>query len=150
MKYWAILAGLMVTSAWGQTKPDFSGTWKAAGSSDQNSHIEKIVHQDPNLTVDLRTHFVNSRLSGGTSGENTYVIDGVEHASKDSKGVERWRTNSWEGAALVFLRISKDGYHVTVTREVWTLAEDGATLTKTRRVINMDGVTETKQVFERQ
>ena len=51
---------------------------------------------------------------------------------------------------MVFLTIRKEGYHVVVTREVWSLSDDGARLTKDRRVINMDGVTETRQVFLRQ
>ena len=76
--------------------------------------------------------------------------DGVERATRSDKGVETWRTNSWGGSSLVFLSIQKDGYHVVVTREVWSLSDDGAKLTKDRRVINMDGVTETRQVLLRQ
>jgi hypothetical protein len=41
-------------------------------------------------------------------------------------------------------------HHVVVTREVWSLSDDGAKLTKDRRMINMDGVTETRQVLLRQ
>jgi hypothetical protein len=150
MKYVLVVAGLIVTSALAQPKPDFSGTWKAAGSSEQNFHIEKILHQDPNLSIHSQTRFVNSRLSGGGSDDSSYVIDGVEHARKTDKGVQFWRTDSWEGSTLVFLTVRKDGYHVVVTREVWSLSNDGNTLTKAKRVIDMDGVTESTQTFLRQ
>ena len=150
MKYALVVAGLIVTSALAQPKPDFSGTWKTAGSSEQNFHIEKIIHQDPNLSLHLQIRFVNSRLSGGSSEDFTYVIDGVEHASKTGNGARLWRTNSWEGPTLVFLTVRKDGYHVVVTREVWSLSDGGNTLTKAKRVIDMDGVTESTQTFVRQ
>ena len=150
MKYALVVAGLIVTSALAQPKPDFSGTWKTAGSSEQNFHIEKILHQDPNLSLHLQTRFVNSRLSGGGSDDSNYVIDGVEHARKTDKGMQFWRTDSWEGSTLVFLTVRKDGYHVVVTREVWSLSDDGNTLTKAKRVIDMDGVTESTQTFLRQ
>jgi hypothetical protein len=84
------------------------------------------------------------------AGDSTYVIDGVEHASKADNGVQFWRTNSWEGSTLVFLTVRKDGYHVVVTREVWSLSDDGNTLIKAKRVIDMDGVTESTQTFVRQ
>ena len=145
-----VVAGLVVASALAQPKPDFSGTWKTAGSSEENFHVEKIVYQDPNLSLHLQIRFVNSRLSGGGSSDSTYVIDGLEHATRTDKGVQFWRTNSWEGSTLVFLTVRKDGYHVVVTREVWSLSDDGNTLTKAKRVIDMDGVTESTQSFVRQ
>lgn len=150
MKYALVVAGLIATSALAQPKPDFSGTWKASGTSEQNSHTETIVHQDPNLTLHVQTRFVNSRLSGGMSDDSTWVIDGVEHASRNGSGVQFWRTNSWEGRTLVFLTIRKDGYRIVVRREAWSLSEDGSTLTKAKRVIDMDGVTESTQAFVRQ
>jgi hypothetical protein len=150
MKYALVVAGLIVVSALGQPKPDFSGTWKTAGNSQQNFHIETIVHHDRNLTLHLQTGFVNRRLSGGMSSDSTYLMDGVEHASKTDNGVQSWRTNCWEGSTLVFLTVRRDGYHVVVTREVWSLSDDGNTLTKSRRVIDMDGVTESTRTFVRQ
>lgn len=148
MKYALVVAGLIVSSALAQPKPDFSGTWNAAGSSEQNSHTETIVHQDPNLTLHVQTRFVNSRLSGGMSEDSTWVIDGVERGSKNANG-QFWRTASWEGRTLVFLTVRKDGYRVVVRREAWSLSEEGNTLTKVRRVIDMDGVTESTQTFGR-
>ena len=50
----------------------------------------------------------------------------------------------------MILRVVKDSYHVTVTREIWTTSEDGQTLSKNVRAIDMDGVRESAEVFTRQ
>ena len=50
----------------------------------------------------------------------------------------------------MILRVVKDSYHVTVTREIWTPSEDRQTLSKNVRAIDMDGVRETAEVFTRQ
>jgi len=150
MTYAFVVAGLIVTSALAQPKPDFSGTWKTAGSSGGNFHIEKIVQEDATFSLHLQTRFINSRLSGGESSDSTYAIDGVERTSKTDKGAQLWRTISWEGSTLVFLTVRRDGYHVVVTREAWSLSDDGNTLTKAKRVIDMDGVMESTQTFVRQ
>jgi hypothetical protein len=56
----------------------------------------------------------------------------------------------WQGRSMVILRVVKDSYHVTVTREVWTTSEDRQTLSKNVRTIDMDGFRETTEVFTRQ
>ena len=53
-------------------------------------------------------------------------------------------------SALLQYNLDKEGYRVTVTREMYTLSDDRDTLTKVRRVVNMDGVTETSTVLHRQ
>jgi hypothetical protein len=108
----------------------------------------KIEHQDPKLEVNsTSTSYVLGGSFGG--GAASYTTDGVEKAIKDS-GTEWWTTVNWQGSALVFQRVAKSGYRVTVTREAWTLSDDGRTLTKNRRTINMDGVTENTQVYQKQ
>jgi hypothetical protein len=51
---------------------------------------------------------------------------------------------------LVFVTVRKDGYHVIVTREAWSLSNTGNTLTKAEQVIDMDGVTESTRTFLKQ
>jgi hypothetical protein len=146
-----VLALLSVVSAFGQ-KPDFTGTWKLLGRSGSVT-IEKIEHKDPHLQVATDSRSApgsTARLGFASMGTNEYNINGEEKAYNGAGGRQRWTTIEWQGSALVFQRILKDGYHVTVTRETWTLSEDGNTLTKTTRVINMDGVTESTITFERQ
>lgn len=129
-------------------RPNLTGVWKHAESS--STTMNNIEHQDPNLKVTFTTQFSLRTLSGGGSGAESYTIDGVERTSKASNGRESWTTVYWQGPTLVILRVVKDGYRVTVTRETWTLSPDGLTLTKSRRTINMDGVTENAQVFHKQ
>ena len=69
---------------------------------------------------------------------------------KADTGRQRWLTVYWQGRALVILRVVKDSYHVTVTREIWTTSEDGQTLSKNVRAIDMDGARESAEVFTRQ
>jgi len=68
----------------------------------------------------------------------------------DPSGRQRWRTVGWQGSELVFLTVTKEDYHVIVTREVWALSDAGRTLTKTTRTISMDGVSEKTVTFEKQ
>lgn len=146
-----MLALLSVVSAFGQ-KPDFTGTWKQI---DQLSlvRIDRIEQNGPYLKVAMDSRSApgsTARLGFGLMGTYEYNIDGEEKADSGPNGRQRWTTIGWQGSALVFLKIVKDGYHVTVTRETWTLSDDGNTLARTTRVINMDGVTKSTLIFERQ
>jgi hypothetical protein len=146
-----VLALLSVVSAFGQ-KPDFSGTWKQIDHSGW-VRIDKIEHKDPYLKVATDARSApgsNARLNSGLMGTNEYSITGEENSDNDANGRQCWTTVGWQGSDLVFLKIVKDGYHVTVTRETWMLSDDGNTLTRTTRVINMDGVTNSTLTFERQ
>ncbi len=56
----------------------------------------------------------------------------------------------WQESSLIIQSVRKEAYRVTVTRELYTLSNDGDTLTKVRRVVNMDDVTETTTILHRQ
>lgn len=118
--------------------------------------IDRIQHQDPYLKTAFDSRDV---ATGGSSlqrplasivGEEEYRTDGYEQVDNNANGRQRWRTVSWQGSALVFLTVQKDGYHVSVTRESWTLSDAGKTLTRTTRNINMDGVTEKAVTFQKE
>jgi hypothetical protein len=146
-----VLALVSLVSAFGQ-KPDFTGTWKLMGRQDM-VRIDKIEHKDPHLKVVTEAGTAPGSavpLSFHSTDTTEYNIDGAEKARTDPAGHQHWTTIGWQGSALVFLRIVKDGYHVTVTQETWTLSDVGNTLTRATRIINMDGVTESALVFERQ
>jgi hypothetical protein len=131
-----VMTVLCVVSAFGQ-KPDFTGTWKQLGLSDR-VRIDKIDHKDPYLKVAAEA----TGPSAGLFLDHDFRTDGTEQVDNNVSGRQRWRTVSWQGSALVFLTVLKDGYHVSVTRESWTLSDAGKTLTRTTRNINTDGVTE--------
>jgi hypothetical protein len=138
-----------------QDKPNFSGSWKEVGITSR-VHTLRIDHKDPDLLEYEENREVPG--SGSTlqrpiamlSGRRNWRTDGPERHEKNDKGREWWSTVLWQGPELVFLTTVKDGYRVAVTREAWSLSDDGATLTKTRRVVNMDGVTEVKISFQKQ
>ena len=145
----ALMATLLCVAAWASDeRPNFTGVWKRGIST--NNVVENIEHHDPDLKIAFKSQFIGGSLSGGTSGSESYTADGVERASKSANGRETWTTVNWQGPSLVILRVTKDGYRVTVTRRTWTLSEDGLTLTKSSRTINMDGVTENTEVFLKQ
>jgi hypothetical protein len=79
----------------------------------------------------------------------TYVIEGAERTEKNEKA-EGWASVYWQESSLIIQSVRKEGYRVTVTRELYTLSNDGDTLTKVRRVVNMDNVTETTTILHRQ
>ena len=122
--------------------------WQRGDGS--STTIENVEHQDPSLKIAFKSHFTAGTLSGGMSGDVSYTIDGVEKTSKAASGTESWTSVYWQGASLVIAKVVKDGYRVTVTRETWTLSADGRTLTKNKGTINMDGVTESSQAFQKQ
>jgi len=143
------LAGIFscVAVALGQNA-DLIGTWTRTQTD--GSVICKIEQTDASISFNLKTHFQAGWLSGGTNGTESYTPDGVERETKADSGRQRWLTVNWQGRSLIILRVVKDSYHVTVTREVWTTSEDRQTLFKNVRAIDMDGVRETAEVFTRQ
>jgi len=137
----------MAVAAFGQN-PDLTGTWTRTQSD--SSAVYKIEQTDASISFHLKTHFQAGELSGGTDGTETYTPDGVERETKAATGRQSWLTAYWQGRSLVILRVVKDSYHVTVTREVWTTSEDRQTLSRNVRAIDMDRVRETAEVFTRQ
>ena len=156
MRLWRFFAltVLCVAAAYGQ-KPDFTGTWKQTGLRERET-VVKIQHQEPELRMSTRTtfHFAPSTLDrplpAGSTDNAEFRTGEKEKVSKSDNGRERWSSIFWEQSALVFLSVLKDGYHVTVTRTAWTLSEGGDMLTKSTRVVNLDGVKESTETFERQ
>jgi hypothetical protein len=149
-----VLTVMCAATAFGQ-KPDFTGTWKEISRSER-VHIEKIEHQEPSLKVNSVSRDVPTGSSSlqrplaMLMGEAEYRTDGAEQLDTGANGRQRWRTVGWQGSALVFLTVVKDGYRVTVTRESWTLSDSGERLTKAIRMVDMDGVTESNVTFQRQ
>jgi hypothetical protein len=81
--------------------------------------------------------------------DHTYVTDSTEQTSKNTNRRKRWTSVYSQGSALVFLLVQQDGYRVVITRETWALSDEATTLTKTSRVINMDGVTESRLTLQK-
>jgi len=150
MKAWAviILGSLLLAATPGLCQhPNLSGLWERGESG--NSVVYSVDHQDAVLKFSFKSSFQAGSLAGGLSGSGTYGIDGVERHTSAGNGRESWITVNWEGPTLIILRVMKDGYRVSVTREAWSLSEEGRTLTRTKRDITMDGVRESAETFHR-
>jgi hypothetical protein len=141
---WLILASAALT--FGQQRPNFTGTWKQVDVRD-GERTNRIEHNDPTIKVMMATRGVAFALGG----EDQYRTDASEEVrTNTATGRQTWRTVYWQGSELIFQTIAKEGYRVSITRESWRLSEDGRTLTKARRTINMDGVHEETQTFQKQ
>jgi hypothetical protein len=149
------LSVMIILSATGQQRPNLSGTWEEA-SNGYREYIEKIFHQDPNLTIETTVRekpgpptTLQRPMASLQSGPTTCVIEGAERIGKNQTALG-WTSVYWQESSLIIQSVRKEGYRVTVTREMYTVSDDGATLTKVRRAVNMDGVTETTTFLHRQ
>ncbi len=150
-----LVIGVLFAATAVAQKPDFTGTWKQTGLS-EHTRIDRIEHHDPDLNLFTESRETPTRPTSlqrplaMLTGNYQYRTDGIERVTDDQNGRRRWRTVGWQGPELLFLTITKDGYHVIVTREVWTLSDAGRTPTRATRTINMDGITEKTATFEKQ
>ena len=149
------LSVMFILSATGQQRPNFSGIWEET-SNRYREYIEKFVHQNPNLTIETTMRekpgpptTLQRPMASLHSGRATYVIEGAERTGKNEKA-EGWTSVYWQESSLIIQAVRKEDYRVTVTREMYTLSNDGDTLTKVRRVVNMDDMTETTTILHRQ
>src|SRR5215471_10201154 len=141
----------LATAAGAQTRPDFSGTWKQnlekspTKSSWLKSYVNKIELQDTNLKV--------TTMTVGDRGERTYdraYEIGKEQKSQDREG-DQFTTNvKWEGNTLVFETVEKEHDTVLTSKEIWTLSNDGKTLTKNIHRSGPRGDSDQTYVLERQ
>jgi len=141
----------LIAAAGAQTRPDFSGTWKQnmekspTKSSWLKSYVNKIELQDASLKVIV--------TMVGDRGENTYTRSytvGKEEKSQDREGDQFTTSVKWEGNALVFETVEKEHDAILTSKEVWTLSDDGKTLTKTIHRLGPKGESDQKYVLERQ
>src|SRR5215469_3163772 len=130
----AICTLTMVWVAFGaaQPNPDFSGTWKQnmdktpTRSSWLKSYVNQIELQGDTLKVTTTTV--------GDRGERTYSRTynvGKEETSQDREGDQFTTKVSWQGDTLVFDTVEKEHEGTLTSKEVWTLSDNGKTLTKT-------------------
>jgi hypothetical protein len=141
----------LAVSVGAQSRPGFSGTWKQnlekspTKSSWLKSYVNKIELQDATLKVTTTT--VGDR--GERTYDRTYVI-GKEEKSQDREG-DQFRSNvRWEGSTLVFETVEKERDAVLTSKEVWTLSEDGRTLTKNIHRSGPRGDSDQQYVLEKQ
>jgi hypothetical protein len=135
-----------------QAKSDFSGTWKAnIGKSDfgpappPDTMIQKIVHEDPSLKINL----AQTGGTGDIAYDTVYTTDGKECVNRIGDN-EIKTTLKWEGDDLVAdSKGSWDGNDFTA-KDRWTLSDGGKTMTVQRRLSAGGTDFDMKLVFEKQ
>ena len=104
----AALAIAFMAGASAQNKPDFTGTWKAAGSFSSWT----ITVEGSKMTVTMTV--------AGNSESTVYLLDGTP-SKKTFEGpngpMENVSTSTWEGDVLV--TTTKTGFGATMTEKRW-------------------------------
>jgi|HubBroStandDraft_6_1064221.scaffolds.fasta_scaffold184622_1 hypothetical protein len=152
----AIVAALFVTafatSMLAQSKPNFSGTWKLNLAKCDfgplpapDSRTDVITHNEPTIKIDVDS----KGGQGDFAGTLNYSTDGKEVTNKmGPRDVKS--TLAWEGSHLVVnSKLTFNDAEVTI-KAVWTLSEDGKTLSQDAHINSPMGELDTKQVFEKQ
>jgi hypothetical protein len=135
-----------------QSKPNFSGTWKLnVAKSDfgvlppSNGRTDVIDHQDPNLK--------DTVADDAAQGQQNYTLsmttDGKE-ATNTPGGLEMKNVATWSATSLlVNTKLQFQGSDVTI-KTIWTLSDDGKTLTESAHFESQMGETDQKLIFEKQ
>jgi hypothetical protein len=146
------LLALPLITVVAQQKPNFSGTWKLnVAKSDfgmlggPTSRTDVITHKDPSLSDSVS----GESAEGKQQYTATYTTDEKEAQNKIG-GRDVKTTVKWDGNKLVFTsKLVYEGADVTGTA-IWTLSEDGKTLTLAVHYTSAMGDADQKLVFEKE
>ena len=132
----ALAALVIVMAVSAQSKPDFSGTWKAIASTVQMSGSFSVVQDATTITM-------SSPSPGGETGRISLKLDGsagkFSLPSGDGRTVEREATAEWSDSKLVlhFKGFSgKNGAYTT--KQTWSI-EDGRLVVETVNISDATG-----------
>lgn len=152
----AVTATLILTSfaalTCAQSKPNFSGTWKLnTAKSDfgmlpgPESQTNVIAQTEAALKVDVAAE----TAQGKQQYLLNYTLDGKEALNKmgprEVKSVATWEANT----LVLNSKLSFNDQEVTL-KALWTLSEDGKTLTQNVHLAAAMGETDQKQIYEKQ
>jgi hypothetical protein len=154
MKSWVVLAAgaLLVGVVTQAASQNLSGEWKLNFAKSNygkfpapSSMTRKIAHNDPRLIL--------STTQKGPQGEATsklvYTTDGKESVNQvvggEAKGIAQWIGDK------LMIESSREFQGLTLKqKDIWTLSDDGKTLTIDSHVSIPNGEFDIKQVFEKQ
>lgn len=151
MKNRFILAGVLATillAANAQAAVNLTGVWKLNLSKSDYGPVPQpemmtrtINHNDPSLQI--------STFQKGAQGEVTtelkYTTDGKEVENRGSKGSAKW-----DGDKLVIDSTRQMQGSDIKFHEVWSLSEDGKTMTINNHIIAPQGEFDITLVFDKQ
>ena len=120
-------------SARSQVPSDFSGLWKQDNDRCQPKRSGditlRIEHHGPELKVET------SILRGAQAPRRAvqrYTTDGKVSVSTGADGDEFHTSAVWKGSDLVFSIEEHEDGHILLSKEKWSLIENGATLQRIR------------------
>ncbi len=136
----------------GDGKPNFSGDWKM--NPDRSSfgqlprpaaYEREIDHREPVVRMTVR----QSSQTGEQTIEAVVRTDGRETTNK-YRGGEATTVAKWSGRDLELTTTREIEGGRAITRETWSLSEDGKTLTSITRMETPRGAFEIKMLLDKQ
>ena len=113
--------------------PNFSGTWRQSNErcipTRTGDVTLRIDHRDPELTVE--TTAVRS-AGPPRHAVQRYTTDGRPSVSTGADGDEFHTAIRWSGSSLVFTVEEHEDGRILLSKETWTLREDGSVLERIR------------------
>lgn len=136
IRIWAIALFLLSTAgvtSWPQAAPDFSGLWKQDNDRCQpkrNGEVTlRIERNGPQFTVE--TTILRGSLNSRHAVQK-YSTDGTVSVSTGADGDEFHTSIVWSGPSLVFSIEEHEDGRIILSRETWTLIDNGAALERVR------------------
>jgi hypothetical protein len=112
-----------------QQYPDFTGNWKQSNERSTPRRTGNVTlridHRDPELTIE--TAMLRASAAPRHAVQH-YTTDGKVSISTGIDGDEFHTGIVWKGQSLVFSIEEHEDGKILLSRETWTLMEDGATL----------------------
>jgi hypothetical protein len=133
-----LLAILMVPPGiCSQPNPDFSGTWKQSSERSMPRRMGNVTlqiqHRDPELTVET----MMVRGSGAPRyAVQRYTTDGKPSFSTGADGDEFRTSIVWKDQSLAFSVEEHEEGRIILSKETWSLIDNGAALQRVREPFN--------------
>jgi hypothetical protein len=133
-----IFLGILLLStaaavAWSQGTPDFSGLWKQDNDRclpQRNGDVTlRIEQHDPELMVETS---ISRNSASSRHAVQKYTTDGKVSVSIGADGDEFHTSIVWKNSSLIFSIEEHEDGRILLSKETWSVIEDGATLERIR------------------
>lgn len=115
--------------------PDFSGTWKQSNERCVPKRSGEVIRRIDQHGNDLIIETTVLRTSGSPRhAVQRYTLDGRTSVSTGADGDEFHTSIAWNGPSLVFSIEEHEDGRVILSREAWSLIENGSALQVEREI----------------
>jgi hypothetical protein len=130
------------------TRPNLSGSWTLSNERSvpprKGNVVLHIEHHDPELTIETTA----LRSSGSPRhAVQRYTTDGKTSVSTGADGDEFHTSIVWRGQSLVFSIEEHEDGRILLSKETWTLIENGNALQREREPLSKSADGEQKQTL---